>query len=292
MVSADIVATVGLNAISAIFVLSVVALGLGIIFGFMGVINLTHGSFVMLGAYTVWLIDTNFGLGFWVGFVLAPVALAGIGYLVEVFLISFLYDRLIDTLLATWGLAMAFREAVRIVFGRSAKEVSNPFPGGVDLGITVYPKYRLFLIVLSIAILGGVYLLFYRTNLGVRIRAVIQDPDAAELLGLNRTRMNRFTYAFGSALAGLGGAAIGPIKSIQPGMGLTYLADSFFAVIVGGAGTVTGVIYGSSLVAGLNEVLSFNMSSVVAQTVVYVLVIVFIAIRPTIAAQFAAWRES
>lgn len=292
MPTADLVATVGLNAISAILVLSIIALGLGIIFGFMGVINLTHGSFITLGAYTVWLVATEFGLGFWLGLVLAPIVLAVVGYIVEVFLIRYLYDRLLDTLLATWGLAMAIRESIRIVFGRSAKQVSNPLPAGIDLGVTVYPTYRIFLMVLCGAILAGVFTLFYKSNLGIRIRAVIENPEAAELLGINRKRMNRYTYAFGSAIAGLAGAAITPIESVQPDMGLSYLVDSFFAVIVGGAGTVTGVIYGSSLVAGLTNVMSARMSLVVAQTIVYVLVIAILAVRPSIARRLGAWRES
>lgn len=282
MVSLDLVVTLGLNAISAILILSIAALGLAIIFGFMGVINLTHGAFIMLGSYTVWLLATELGIGFWPGVLLAPFVVGFVGLLTEIFIIKYLYHRLLDTLLATWGLAIILRELVRLVFGRTNKNVDNPIAGQIDLVVTVYPRYRLFLIALSVVILLAVFALFYRTNFGVRLRAVIQDNEAASLLGLNQKRMYQFSYAFGSGLAGLSGALIAPITAVSPDMGLSYLLQSFFAVIVGGVGSLVGVIWGATIVAGFTNTMTYVISPVVAQTVVFVLVIVILAVRPSI----------
>lgn len=291
MVSAEVAVTLGLNAVSAILILSIAALGLAIIFGFMGVINLTHGSFITLGGYTVWVVSTQLGLGFWPGLLLAPFVVAVVGYVVEVLIIRHLYHRLLDTLLATWGLAIAIRESIRLIAGETAKEVSNPIPGSVDIGMATYPSYRLFLMAFSAAIVAGVLVLFYRTNFGVRLRAVIQDGEAAELLGIAQDRMYQFSFAFGAGLAGLAGAAITPITSIQPDMGLSYLVESFFAVIVGGAGTIVGVIYGSIVVAGLTNVMTFSLDPTVAQTIVFVIVIVILAVQPEVKRRLEEWRE-
>jgi len=279
MVSTDIAATLGLNLIGAILLLTLVALGLAIIFGFMGVINLTHGSFMTLGAYTVWYVDTVHGLGFWVGFVLAPLIVAVIGLATEFLIIRHLYDRLIDTLLATWGLAIVIRELVRVLFNQRSKPVTNPLSGQADLGITTYPVYRLFLMGMSIVVLAAVFYLFFRTRFGIRLRAVIQDREAAEVVGLNQRHMNQFSFAFGSGLAGLAGATVAPLTSVQPDMGLNYLLEAFFAVVVGGTGSLLTVIPGSIVVGGFTNVMSFLIAPVAAQTLVFTLVIAVLILK-------------
>lgn len=281
MVSAGIAVTLGLNAVNAILVLALAALGLAIIFGFMEVINLAHGAFLMIGAYVVWLTSTKLGIGFWPGFVLAPFVVGLVGLLVEVLVVRHLYERLLDTILATWGVSLALGEAIKLLFGATSKSVSSPIPGSVDLVVTTYPLYRLFLMVLGVAVLGVVFGIFHRTDFGVRLRAVIQDAEAASLMGLNQERMYQFSFAFGAALAGLAGAAVAPITAVNPGMGVTYLVQSFFAVILGGTGALLGVIPGAIVVGGLPNVLVFYLSPVVAQTLVFVLVIVVIAIKPS-----------
>jgi urea transport system permease protein len=269
----------GLNATNAILVLSLVAIGLAIIFGLMGVINLTHGSFMAIGAYTVWYLEVTFGLGFWVGLIVAPLFVAVIGLLTEFLVIRYLYDRLIDTLLATWGLAIVIRESIRFVFDERSKPVPNPLPGRVDLGWTTYPTYRLFMMALSVTVLLAVFYLFFRTRFGVRLRAVMQNKETAETLGLNQRRMNQFSYALGSGLAGLAGAVVAPTTSVQPDMGLNYLLQAFFAVIVGGTGSILMVIPGSAVVGGFTNVMTFFISPVVAQTLVFALIIGVLVLR-------------
>lgn len=276
----DLVVTLGLNVISAILVLALVALGLAIIFGFMGVINLAHGAFLTVGAYVVWLTATELGLGFWLGLVLAPLIVGVIGFLCEVLVIRYLYHRLLDTILATWGIALVIGEAIKLAVGTTSKQVSAPIQGGINLGITVYPAYRLFLIAFSLVVVIAVLGVFRWTALGVRLRAVIQDAESASLLGINQERMYQFAFAFGAALAGLAGAAVAPITTVDPGMGIPYLVQSFFAVILGGTGALIGVVPGSVVVAGSTNLMTFAIAPVVAQTAVFVLVIIIMVIRP------------
>lgn len=276
----DLGVTLFLNALSAALILSLVALGLAIIFGLMGVINLAHGAFLTVGAYVAWLGTAELGLGFWPSLVLAPIVVGLLGALVERVVIRYLYHRLLDTILATWGISLAIVEAIKLAFGTTSKSVPNPIGGGVDLGVTVYPTYRLFLMGLCLVVLVAVFAFFKSTDFGVRLRAVIQDPDTASLQGLNKTRMYQYSFAFGSALAGLAGAAIAPITTVDPNMGVSYLVESFFAVILGGTGALIAVIPGSIVVAGSTNFMTYVMSPVVAQTIVFVLVIAVMIVRP------------
>jgi urea transport system permease protein len=280
MVTLDLAVTLGLNAVSAILVLSLVALGLAIIFGFMGVINLAHGAFLTLGAYLAWLTTTELGIGFWPSLVIAPILVGVVGFLCEILVIRFLYHRLMDTILATWGISLAIGEAIKLAVGTTSKQVSSPIQGGINLGVTTYPAYRLFLIGFSLLIIVAVLGLFRWTRLGVRLRAVIQDSESASLLGINEERMYQLAFAFGAALAGLAGAAVAPITTVEPGMGISYLVQSFFAVILGGTGALIGVIPGSVVVAGASNLMTFSVAPVVAETAVFALVIVVMVIRP------------
>lgn len=277
---AELATTLLLNALSAALALSLVALGLAIIYGFMGVINLAHGAFLTVGAYIAWVMPERLGISFWVALVLAPIIVGVIGAFIERIVIRHLYDRLLDTILATWGISLALVELVKLAFGTTSKSVSNPLSGSIDLGVTVYPAYRLFLIGFCIVILVGVFIFFKSTDVGVRLRAVIQDPDAASLQGLNKTRMYQYSFASGAALAGLGGAAIAPITTVNPTMGVTYLLESFFAVILGGTGALIAVVPGSIIVAGSANIMTFMISPILAQTIVFVFVIVAMIVRP------------
>jgi len=276
----ELIASLLLNALNTSLLLALLALGLVVIYGLMGIINLAHGSFLMLGAYTVWLSATELGIGFWPGFIIAPILVGVVGMVAERVVIRYFYDRLLDSILATWGLAIILRELVKIIVGDTSKQVGNPIPARVDLGVTTYPAYRIFLIGLSVVILVGVFLVVSRTDIGVRLRAVIQDPEAASILGLNQTRTYQFTFAFGAGIAGLAGAAIAPVVAVEPTMGLSYLVQSFLAVILGGTGVLVGVIPGSLVVGGLANFASYLFEPVIGQTIVYVLVVTAILFRP------------
>lgn len=278
--SLEVYLQLGLNGLTAVIILALVALGLAIIFGFMGVVNLAHGSFLMLGAYTVWVFATVLDVGFWVGLVVAPFVVASIGYIVEKFIVSRLYNRLLDTILATWGVALVLQEIVSSAVGSRNRLVETPLGGSVDLLIVSYPTYRLFIIVFGSAVLVGIFILFYRTHYGIRLRAVIQDDDTASTLGINKRRTYSLTFALGSGLAGLAGAVVAPITPVNPTMGISYLVQSFFAVILGGMGTLLGIIPGSVVVAGLTNTMSFFIQPRVGETLVFVIVITLIILRP------------
>jgi len=286
------IASVGLNAVSSILILAIVALGMGIILGMMGVINLAHGSMLAIGAYTVWFFQAEVGLGYWAGFVLAPVVAGLFGVALEVLIIRHLYDRLIDTLLATWGVSIAVTELIKLLIDDSAKSVTNPIPGNVDLGVTTYPSYRLFVIGFSILLLVAVYGAFEYTNFGIRLRAVLQDDESASLLGINRGRTYRMAFGFGSALAGLAGATITPFVAVEPAFGTNYLIQSFLTIILGTATTPVGVLPGAAFIAGLSNVGSFVIQPVVAQTATLALVMAVIIARPPIKRAITRWRET
>lgn len=276
----DLSTTLLLNALSAAMVLSLVALGLAIIFGLMGVINLAHGAFLTVGAYVAWAVPAYFGGSFWIGLVLAPLIVGVLGILVERIVIRYLYHRLLDTILATWGISLVIIESIKLVFGTTSKSVQNPLSGSVDMGLTVYPSYRLFLIGLCTSVLVVVFVFFKTTDVGVRVRAVIQDSDAASLQGINNTRMNQYAFGLGAGIAGFAGAAITPITTVSPEMGVTYLIQSFFAVILGGTGALIAVVPGSLVVAGSTNFMTFFISPVVAQTLVFIFVILIMVVRP------------
>jgi branched-chain amino acid transport system permease protein/urea transport system permease protein len=279
MMSSEVIVSIGLNMLSAIAVLSLASIGLAIIFGFMGVINTAHGAFFALGAFTTWYVGSELGLGFWIGMLLAPVVGGVLGLLVEELIVKHLYDRLIDSLLAMWGVALVMGELFIILFGNATFTISSPIPGQINLGITQYPAYRLFVIGLVAIILTIVFVLFYRTNAGIRLRAVVEDSETAELMGINRNRMNKLTFSSGTALAALSGGVAAPFRSISANMGLDVLVQSFLAVILGGVGTLYGVVPGSIVVGGLGNGLTYQLQPFLAQALVYLTVVSLIVIK-------------
>jgi urea transport system permease protein len=270
---------VGLDALSFMLALLLVALGLIIIFGLMNVINMAHGEFFLLGAYTVVLVQ-DAGGGFWLGLLAAPLVLAALGLLLEELVVRHVYHRFIDTILATWGLSLALKQAVIVAFGPTAQQVQNPLPSQVLILGAVYPSYRLFIMVVAIAVAAATFFLFYRTNLGLAARGVIANRAMAASLGIDTRAMDRATFAFGAALAGLAGAVMAPLMSAEPQMGVGFLVPAFLSILVGGAGSLPGALLGTSLIAGSSTVAASIWTQVVAQIAVFSLAIVIIRIFP------------
>jgi branched-chain amino acid transport system permease protein/urea transport system permease protein len=259
--------------------LLLVALGLIIVFGLMNVINMAHGEFFLLGAYVVVLSET-LGGGFWLGLLLAPLALAVVGLVLEELVIRHVYHRFIDTILATWGLSLALKQAVIVGFGPTAQQVANPFPQQVEVVGAIYPAYRLFVMGVALLVAGATFFLFYRTNLGLAARGVIANRTMAASLGIDTRRMDRATFACGAALAGLAGAVMAPLMSVDPQMGVGFLVPAFLSILVGGAGSLPGALLGTSLIAGSTTVVASYWSQVVAQIAVFSLAILIIRIFP------------
>jgi urea transport system permease protein len=268
-----------LNGLNYILVLILVAMGLAIIFGLMRVINMAHGEFFLLGAYTVVMTDQA-GLGFWPGLFIAPVVVGIIGMIIELVCIRHLYQRFLDTILATWGLSIAIKQLVIVIFGPAGLMINPPLPQLVSFMGIQYPAYRLFIMAVALITIGLTFYIFLKTDFGLGARAVIANRDMAAVLGINTRKMYRTTFTFGSALAGLAGAVMAPLMSCDPQMGLGFFIPAFLAILVGGTGTLAGVLVGGGAVGGADNLISFIYSPVISQIVVFSLVIIVIRIRP------------
>ena len=268
-----------LNSLNYILVLILVAMGLVIIFGLMRVINMAHGEFFLLGAYTVVMTD-QLGLGFWLGLFLSPVIVGLLGMAIEYIFIRHLYRRFLDTILATWGISIAIKQLVIIIFGPAGLMVNPPLPQSIQLLSIEYPAYRLFIMAVALLIIFTTFYVFLWTDFGLGARAVIHNREMAAALGINTRRMYRTTFTFGSALAGLAGAVMAPLMSCDPQMGLGFFIPAFLSILVGGAGTLSGILVGGAVVGGSDSFISYLFSPVTAQIVVFSLAIVLIRIRP------------
>jgi urea transport system permease protein len=268
-----------LDGSNAILVLMLVSLGLAIIFGLMNVINMAHGEFLMLGAYGV-LALTGAGLPFMLALLIAPFGVALIGLLAEELLIRRTYQRLLDTILATWGLSLALRQAIVLLYGPGSHAVQAPDVGSIMLFGGPYPVYRLIVMGLSLAAIAGTFFIFFRTRFGLEARAVITNREMASALGVNTRLLDRFTFAFGAWLAGLAGAAMAPLISIDPQAGLGWLVPGFLAILVGGLGSITGPMAGAIGIGGLDSLSAALTSPVAAQVVVFVAAILVIRFFP------------
>jgi branched-chain amino acid transport system permease protein/urea transport system permease protein len=268
-----------LDASNAMLVLMLVSLGLAIIFGLMNVINMAHGEFLMLGAYAAMSLS-GLGLPFLAALALAPLLVAAVGLLAEELVIRRTYRRLIDTILATWGLSLVLRQGLVLAFGPGSYAVAAPDLGTISIAGSPYPVYRLAVMALSLLAIAATFFVFFRTRLGLAARAVIANRDMAACLGIDTRRLDRITFAFGSGLAGLAGAAMAPLVSIDPAGGLGWLVPAFLSILVGGLGSISGPLAGAAGVAGLDSLAAALASPVFAQLIVLVAAILVIRIFP------------
>ncbi len=269
-----------LNGLSLVLFITLIALGLSIIFGMMNVINVAHADLFMVGAYTV-LASERAGISFWVALGLAPVVVGLVGLAMDRSILRFLYDRRdMSTVLATWGFSILLQQVVQIIFTGTPQQVRTPLTGIAPVFSADYPVYRLFVMGMSLALIGAVVYVFWKTKYGVLARAAIQNGEMAALLGINTSRMYTLTFVLGSALAGMAGALMAPLVTLAPTMGIDFIARSFFAVIVGGMGGVLGVVAGGGIIGGTESLFSLTMSPTVAQILVLVIVIFVVLLKP------------
>jgi branched-chain amino acid transport system permease protein/urea transport system permease protein len=272
--------TTVLNGLTLAAVLSLVAIGLAVIFGLMRVINMAHGEMFILGSYTVvaaWEATGNV----WFGIALAPFVVGAIGWAIERTMIRRLSGRLLDTLVATWGLSIVIREGLKVVFGAGSRNLPFPFTGDLTVLGTRYPLYRLFLIALAVVVMATVLWVFLRTDFGWKVSAVTQDREMAMAMGIDAGRIDAAVFALGAGLAGLAGAVMTPLITLNPEVGLFFLARSFLVVIVGGVGSLLGTAAGAGLIGMGQAALAASFRPVIAQIVLLVLAIVIIRLRPT-----------
>jgi urea transport system permease protein len=258
-------------------------------FGVMGVINMAHGEFVMLGAYTTFLVQEALR-----GTVLAPWALplavpaaflvtALLGALMERGLIRHLYGRPLETLLMTFGVGMMLQQAVRLIFGAQNREVSSPawmqgtlmLPGQISV-----TQNRLWIIVFGIAVLLLVMAAIRFTRFGLEMRAVVQNRRIAATMGIRTGRVDALTFAFGSGIAGMAGVALSQIDNVSPNLGTGYIVDSFMVVVFGGVGSLAGTLIGALTLGVVNKLLEPYAGVVLAKVAVLVGIMLFIQRRP------------
>jgi branched-chain amino acid transport system permease protein/urea transport system permease protein len=268
-----------LNILTLISILMLVGLGLAIIFGLMNVINMAHGEFVTVGAFTLAVVN-GLGGSYWLALLLAPMVGGLLGLLLERGIVQYLYRRPLDTILATWGISLILQQGLQLIFGSGPQNVITPIHGTIDILGASYPGYRIVLILFALVILGSALLVVRRTRFGLDLRTVIQDRDMAEALGIDTRRIYAIAFAAGAALAAIAGVLIAPLTKVIAQMGAQYLARSFFVVIVGGAGSIGGIAAGSGLVGALETLLNYQLPGTMAQALVLVGAVVLVRFRP------------
>ncbi len=272
-------------------ILLLVALGLAITYGLMGVINMAHGELMMIGAYATYVVQGLFQRylpGAFDAYLIAAVPVAFLasalmGAVLERGVIRFLYGRPLETLLATWGISLMLQQLVRSVFGAQNVGVENPawMSGGVQvLENLQLPWNRLVIVAFAFAVLGGVAFLIGRTRLGLFVRGVTQNRPIASCMGVNTARIDTYAFALGSGIAGLAGCALSQVGNVGPDLGQGYIVDAFMVVVLGGVGQLAGTVYAALGLGVLNKFLEGWAGAVLAKIAVLVLIIVFIQKRP------------
>ena len=255
----DLAVFILLEITYAIAGLVLISLGLAVVFGMMRVINLAHGEFLMLGGYAA-IVSTQAGLNIWLAMlIVAPLTVGLVGLIVERLIIRFLYGRMLDTMLATWGLSLCLIGLVTLIFGNTTTGISTPIPA-LQVGQFQVVGYNLFIIVVAAVMLAGIYALLRFTDWGLIARAAMQNADMADALGINPSRVYMLTFTFGAALTGLAGGVLAPLTGIVPSIGATYIAKAFITVISGGAAIATGTL-SAALSFGLVERITTLLSS-------------------------------
>ena len=275
-------------------VLLLVALGLAITYGAMGVINMAHGEMVMIGAYTTVLARIYLGLGLIAAIPLAFMVTALLGLAIERIVIRRLYRRLLDTLLATWGVALLIQQAVRLELGLSFVGLHVP---GLGPGLQNVPvpswlvgsirildidvnAYRAFIILVTLLLTLLTWAVMYRTSVGTQVRAIMRNPKMAAACGINVDRMNALTFAYGSGLAGIAGVLMSGFKTVFPDMGTPMVVDGFLVVVVGGIGSLFGSVAAAGLLGQLNGITASISNDSLARAAVFAVVILIIVLKP------------
>lgn len=288
----DVILSQLFNGLSYGSILLLVAVGLAFSFGLMNVINMAHGEFIMVGAYTAYVLERLFtsvlgAVGVDVYFLAAiPVAfvVAGVmGMLLERTLIRRLYGRPLDTLLATWGVSLLLQQGARTLFGAQNVQVTVPswLRGGMEVtGTFAMPFSRLFILVLVTVCVTGLYMYIGKTSAGRRMRAVMQNREVANALGVDAPRVDMMTFGLASGLAGVAGCALALLGSVGPTLGTKWIVDAFLVVILGGIGQLVGTIVAALSIGWSNVILEYVSTASLAKVLVFLIVIAFLQFRP------------
>ena len=274
------------SALSATFeilsfgaVIVLVVLGLGIIAGMMGIFNFAHGEFVLLGAYTTYLVY-SFGLPVWLGMLGAPLVVGAIGFVLERLVIRHFYAAPIVAMLGTYALGLIIRESVRSLIGGLYITVPEPIVGSLTVGGVQLSCWRFAIVVITTAVVLASYLLLTRTSFGLRGRAALENPSLARASGISTNALYAITFTFGAALAGLAGALVVPVFSLSADLGVRFLIEGFLAIMLGGIGSFEGSMAGAAVVGVLSAALPWAVAPVLADVLILVIAIVFVKFKP------------
>ncbi|OPY61219.1 MAG: High-affinity branched-chain amino acid transport system permease protein LivH [Syntrophorhabdaceae bacterium PtaU1.Bin034] len=277
------------NGLSLSSILLLVALGLSITFGIMGVINFAHGEYLMVGAYTAYVMQRlshgdQTGIYFLLALPIAFVIAYLLGLIVEKFLIRFLYGRPYESILATWGLSLILQQGARSIFGANNVEVTAPhwLQGGIQLldGFQL-PYSRIFILSLAVFAVAGMYFYVNYSSSGRRMRAVMQNRDMSACMGIKTRKVDSLTFAIGSGIAGVAGCAVSLLGSIGPSTGQNYIVDAFMVVVLGGVGSLSGTIAGALMIGLTNPLFEYVTTSSMGKVIVFTLVIIFLQRKPS-----------
>ena len=279
------------SGVSYTAILLLMSLGLAIVFGLMGVINMAHGELMALGAYVTFMVANVFLTVFPNSvdtYILFAIPIAFLvtflfGMFLEWSVVRWFYNRPLDTLLATWGLSLILQQTYRTVFG--PQEVTIPMASWLDGAIEPFtgvqlPLNRIFIIVLTLLVVGVVYLLFFKTSMGLKVRAITQNRSIAETVGINTRQVDMYTFALGSGLAGIAGSVFTMIGSTNPGTGQLYIVDTFIVVVFGGVASLMGTALSSFIIAQLQTTFEFMTTSSYAKVILMLIVVVILYYRP------------
>jgi urea transport system permease protein len=271
-----------LSGFSVVAILVIAAIGLAIIFGVAGVINMAHGELIMVGAYTAAIVGKLGGNTF-AAIPVAFVVVGLLGLVIERGIIQWIYDRPLETLLATWGVGIILQVLIKLIFGPELYYVGAPkiLEGGFRvIGRLPFPWYRLFLIVMAILLLLLVFYVIFKSNFGLKVRAVRRNRAISGCLGIDTARVDMTIFAFGCGLAGIAGAVLAPIKSVSTTMGFPYAVDSYMVLVLGGVGSLWGVLAGGALIGESETILSFIFNNVIGRLLVFLFIVIIIRVVP------------
>lgn len=275
----DFAVVVLVEVLYAIASLALISAGLAVVFGMMKVINLAHGEFMMLGGYAT-ITAVNFGVNVFIAMlIVAPLIVGLIGLVVERLVIRHLYGRLIDTMLATWGLSLFFIGVATMVFGNTTTGISTPIPG-FAIGNYQVNGYNFFIIVISVLLILAMLAVLKGTRLGLIARGTMQRSDIAAALGYSPDRIYMATFFVGSALSGLAGAVLAPLVGLVPTSGGAFIAKAFITVIAGGPSLVAGLLASSGIFGLVGQIFSFAVSPVMGDVAMLIAAVILLRLLP------------
>ena len=270
---------IGIDFVNGVATLALMSIGLAVIFGMMRIINLAHGEFMVMGSYSA-AVAAHHHVNIWIAILIVPpITVAIIGAVIERVIIRHLYGRMVETMLATWGLSLFIVGVLTTIFGDHTEGVPTPLPG-IKIGDYQASGYGLFVIFMSAVTIAGVYVVLRTTRLGLLARGAMQNAEMAAALGVDTSRIYATTFAFGAGLAGLAGGILAPISGVFPSIGGSYIGRAFITVIGGGPAPLVGTVTASAIFGFINQLAAFVSNPVYGEVALLAAAVILIRLLP------------